>query len=124
MTFAHNGKSIVGTLTPENISIGSSNTVYKKPESLENRNKEFKNIPHTTAITVTSRKTIRHGSSCTYNTSDFIISIDIVKTTISTTLSNTDDTALPIRTATRLLGDRYISSRVPLYRSKENLQAD
>jgi hypothetical protein len=106
MTFAHSGKSIVGTLTPENISIGSSNIVYKKPESLENRNKEFKNIPHTTAIPVTSRKTTRHGMICTYSTLDFIIRIAAVNTTIKITLSNTDDTAFPIRTATRLLGDR------------------
>jgi hypothetical protein len=106
MAFAHSGNNKVGTLTPENISIGSSKIVNKKPESLEKRNKEFKKIPHTTAIPVTIRKTARQGNSCTYITSAFMTSINTVKITITNTLSNNEDTAFPRRTATLLLGDR------------------
>jgi hypothetical protein len=113
ITFAHSGNNIIGTLTPENISIGSSRTVNKKLVSLENRNKELRNIPHTTAIPITRRNTITAGNSLKNNASDFNTSIKTVKTTVIITLSNREATAFPRRTAALLLGDRKISSSVP-----------
>jgi hypothetical protein len=111
-------------LTPEKISIGSSRTVNRKLVSLENRNREFRNIPQITAIPVTIRNTATQGITLINTVSDFITSIERVNTSMTKTLSNSEDTAFPSNTAARLPGERKISSRVPLIRSKENLQAD
>lgn len=123
-SLAQKGNTIVGTLTPENISMGSSNIVNRNAESLENRNIEFKNIPHIIAKIIIITKTIQAAKKLILKYCRFVKNTINENTAITHTLSNSEESAFPKIIPNLFAGDRYINSKVPYILSKEKFHAD
>jgi hypothetical protein len=106
MILAHAGKIAIGTFTPAKISIGSSKIVNRKSVSLEYRKHAFKNTPHNNAIIIKSKSTIDTPIVFTLMEALLLNTIKSPNISITIELSNTDDSAFPINTASLLAVDK------------------